>query len=86
MSKDRFAFADADIEQIILMAWADTIPFEAIEREYGLTENEVQKFMRMHQSEQTYRRWRERVTARRGSKSKHGAYTRKTSARQKYPM
>ena len=26
-----------DIEQIILMAWGDTIPFEVIAREYGLT-------------------------------------------------
>jgi len=73
-----------DIEQIILMAWADTIPFETIEREYGLTANEVQKLMRKHQTEKTYRRWRERVTARSGKSSKHEALTTKTSTRQKY--
>ncbi|HMA79191.1 MAG TPA: TIGR03643 family protein [Candidatus Paceibacterota bacterium] len=73
-----------DIEQIILMAWGDTIPFESIEREYGLTEGAVKKLMRAHQSEKTYRRWRERVTARRGPSSKHKQLTRKTSARQKY--
>ncbi len=32
------------------MAWGDTIPFEVIEREYGLTAKEVQKLMRKHQT------------------------------------
>ncbi len=73
-----------DIEQIILMAWGDTIPFEAIFREYGLTENAVRKLMRKHQSPKTYTRWRERVVARRGASSKHERLTTKTSARQKY--
>lgn len=72
------------IEQIILMAWGDTIPFEVIQREYGLTANEVQKLMRKHQSEKTYRRWRERVTSRSGSSSKHESLSTKTSTRQKY--
>lgn len=73
-----------DIEQIILMAWGDTIPFEAIYIEYGLTENQVRKLMRQHQSEKTYRRWRERVTGRSGAKSKHAALTAVTSTRQKF--
>ena len=75
---------EIDIEQIILMAWADTVPFETIEREYGLSENQVRKLMRRHQSEKTYTRWRKRVVSRRGRSSKHGALTAKTSARQKY--
>ncbi len=73
-----------DIEHIILMAWGDTIPFEAITREYGLTENQVRKLMRTHQSEKTYRRWRERVTKRSGASSKHEQLTTKTSMRQKF--
>jgi len=73
-----------DIEQIILMAWGDTIPFEVIRREYGLTANQVQKLMRKHQTEKTYRRWRERVTKRSGPSSKHEALSSKTSTRQKY--
>jgi uncharacterized protein (TIGR03643 family) len=77
-------FTPIDIEQIILMAWGDTIPFEVIGREYGLTANEVQKLMRKHQSEKTYRRWRERVHKRSGRSSKHEALTTKTSTRQKY--
>jgi uncharacterized protein (TIGR03643 family) len=73
-----------DIEQIILMAWGDTIPFEAIKREYGLTENQVRTLMRKHQSEKTYRRWRERVEKRSGLSSKHEQLSTKTSTRQKY--
>ena len=77
-------FTPIDIEQIILMAWGDTIPFEVIQREYGLTANEVQKLMRKHQSEKTYRRWRMRVHNKTGRSSKHEALTTKTSTRQKY--
>ena len=73
-----------DIEQIILMAWGDTIPFETIRLEYGLTEGEVRKLMRTHQSEKTYRRWRERVTKRAGASSKHIRKTRISSTRQKF--
>lgn len=75
---------DIDIEQIILMAWGDTIPFEAIKREYDLTENQVRHLMRKHQSEKTYRRWRERMQDRSGISSKHERLTTKTSVRQKF--
>ena len=77
---------EIDIEQIILMAWGDTIPFEVIHREYGLTENEVRKLMRKHQSAKTYIRWRSRVEhrARNSDNSKHEQLSSKTSTRQKY--
>lgn len=71
------------VEEIIKLAWADTVPFETIKIEYGLTENQVRAFMRKHQSEKTYIRWRERVEARAGSKSKHGRISTKTSSRMK---
>lgn len=73
-----------DIEQIILMAWGDTIPFEVIHREYSLTENQVRSLMRKHQSEKTYIRWRKRVETRNGSSSKHEKLSQKTSTRQKF--
>lgn len=73
-----------DIEHIILMAWGDTIPFEAIFREYGLTENQVRTLMRKHQTEKTYRRWRQRVEKRSGPSSKHEALSTKKSTRQKF--
>ncbi len=70
-----------DIEQIILMAWADTIPFEVIMREYGLNEGEVKKLMRAHQTEKTFIRWRKRVHGREG---KHESLKILSSARVKY--
>jgi len=66
------------------MAWGDTIPFETIEREYSLTANQVQKLMRKHQPEKTYRRWRQRVEKRSGTSSKHERLSSNTSNRQKY--
>ena len=66
-------FTPPEIEQIILMAWGDTISFETIKREWGLTENEVLAFMRANQTPQTYIRWRKRVEGRAGARSKHEA-------------
>ena len=63
-----------DIEQIILMAWGDTIPFETIKLEYNLSETEVRKLMRANQSEKTYIRWRKRVESRSGRSSKTPPY------------
>jgi uncharacterized protein (TIGR03643 family) len=74
----------ADTEQVILMAWGDTIPFETIFLEYHLTEEEVRKIMRTYQSERTYIRWRKRVERRAGESSKHQALSKKTSNRQKF--
>jgi uncharacterized protein (TIGR03643 family) len=83
MSKKR-DFTEIDIEQIVLMAWGDTIPFETIYREYGLTETAVRKLMRTNQTAKTYVRWRRRVESRAGASSKHEALSTKTSNRQKY--
>lgn len=75
-----------DIEQIILMAWGDTISFETIYREYGLTENQVVAFMRKYQSPKTYTRWRVRLAKRTKVQSKHEALTTISSRRQKFPI
>lgn len=77
-------FTPDQIEQIILMAWGDTISFETIQREWGLTENQVVAFMRKHQSPRTYVRWRKRVEGRHGDRSKHESISRVTSRRQKF--
>jgi uncharacterized protein (TIGR03643 family) len=80
----RAAFTSPQIEQIILMAWGDTISFETIFREWGLNENEVVAFMRKHQSPRTYVRWRKRVEGRNGDRSKHETLSKVTSRRQKF--
>tara|TARA_B100001093_G_scaffold69578_1_gene60088 strand:- start:595 stop:831 length:237 start_codon:yes stop_codon:yes gene_type:complete len=57
-----------DIDRIIEMAWEDRTPFEAIEFQYGLKENDVRKIMRTNMKESSFKMWRERV---KGRKTKH---------------
>ena len=78
------SYTTAEIEQIILMAWGDTISFETIKREWGLTQNEVVAFMRHYQSPATYARWRKRVEGRSGDRSKNEKISRVSSRRQKF--
>ena len=60
---------DRDIDRIIEMAWEDRTPFEAIEFQFGLKENDVRKLMRSEMKESSFKMWRERV---KGRKTKHG--------------
>ena len=59
---------DVQIDRIIEMAWEDRTPFEAIELQFGLKENEVRKLMRKHMTESSFKMWRKRV---KGRKTKH---------------
>ena len=80
-------FTPEQTEQIILMAWGDTISFETITREFGLTHNQIVEFMRTNQSPKTYTRWRERSTKNHvGRGGKHESLTTVSSRRQKFPI
>ena len=57
-----------DIDRIIEMCWEDRTPFEAIEHQFGLKEQEAIKIMRENLKPQTFRVWRKRVA---GRKTKH---------------
>ena len=57
-----------NIDRIIEMAWEDRTPFEAIEFQYGLKENDVRKLMRREMKESSFKMWRKRV---KGRKTKH---------------
>ncbi len=46
------------------MAWEDRTPFEAIEFQFGLKENDVRKIMRENMKESSFKMWRERVKGR----------------------
>jgi len=59
---------DDQIDRIIEMAWEDRTPFEAIEFQFGIKENDVRKIMRKHMKESSFKMWRERV---KGRKTKH---------------
>lgn len=56
------------IDRIIEMAWEDRTPFEAIEFQFGIKENDVRKIMRTHMKESSFKMWRKRV---KGRKTKH---------------
>lgn len=60
--------ASETIDRIIEMAWEDRTPFEAIEEQFGLQENQVIALMRREMKASSFHMWRERVT---GRKSKH---------------
>ena len=57
-----------DIDRIIEMAWEDRTPFDAIEYQFGIKENQVRKIMRENLSESSFKSWRKRV---KGRKTKH---------------
>lgn len=57
-----------DISRIIEMAWEDRTPFEAIELQFGLKENDVREIMRREMKSSSFKMWRKRVS---GRKTKH---------------
>jgi len=60
--------SEKDIDRIIEMAWEDRTPFDAIELQYNLKENEVRQLMRKHMKRSSFVMWRKRVKRR---KTKH---------------
>ena len=60
--------SDREIDRIIEMAWEDRTPFEAIEFQFSLKENDVRKIMRSNLKESSFKLWRKRV---KGRKTKH---------------
>ena len=51
------------IDRIIEMAWEDRTPFEAIQFQFGLAENEVIKLMRNELKLSSFNLWRKRVNS-----------------------
>lgn len=65
-------FTDEQIDRIIQMAWEDRTPFEAIEHQFGIKENDVRKIMRKEMKKSSFVMWRERVKSR---KTKHKSFS-----------
>ena len=74
---------EEQIDRIIEMAWEDRTPFEAIEFQFGLKENDVRKIMRKHMKESSFKMWRERVKGRKTKHSKSNPSSRFKSKNQK---
>ena len=62
-------YSEEEIDRIIEMAWEDRTPFEAIEFQFSLTEQEVIKLMRSELKRSSFNRWRKRVNS--GVSQKH---------------
>ena len=50
----------------------DRTPFDAIEFQFGVKENDVRKIMRTHLKESSFKLWRKRV---KGRKTKHSKFS-----------
>lgn len=61
---------DIDIDRIVEMAWEDRTPFDAIERQFGVSEADVIRIMRQEMKRSSFEMWRARVS---GRKTKHQA-------------
>ena len=59
-----------DIDRIIEMCWEDRTPFEAIDYQFGLKEEDSIKIMRQNLKPKSFKVWRERVS---GRNTKHMA-------------
>lgn len=70
MQKKKFIFNAEDTSRIIEMAWEDRTPFEAIEKLFGLNEQQTIRFMRKNMQARSFKLWRARVA---GRKTKHMA-------------
>ena len=57
-----------DIDRLIEMCWEDRTPFEAIENQFGLKEDEAIKIMRNNLKPKSFKVWRKRIS---GRKTKH---------------
>lgn len=51
-------------DRIIEMAWEDRTPFDAIEQQFGLSEQAVIELMRRELKRSSFNRWRTRVSGR----------------------
>ncbi|WP_394993636.1 TIGR03643 family protein [Emticicia sp.] len=64
-SKEKYkALLEEEKDRIVEMAWEDRTPFEAIEVQFGLKEQEVIELMRREMKLSSWRMWRERVQGR----------------------
>lgn len=78
MKKVTPSFSPQEIDRIIEMAWEDRTPFEAIEFQFGIKEQEVIELMRSEMKASSFRMWRKRVQ---GRSTKHAQRCSKDIAR-----
>ena len=68
MQKQKLHLNEEQIDRVIEMAWEDRTPFDAIQIQFGLKEQEVIDLMRREMKSSSFKMWRARVQ---GRKTKH---------------
>ena len=61
MGSESKELTEEQIDRIIEMAWEDRTPFDAIQDQFGLGEDEVKTLMKRELRFSSYKLWRERV-------------------------
>lgn len=72
------ALTEAELDRIVEMAWEDRTPFDAIQAQFNLSEQDVIDVMRQQMKPSSWRMWRARVQ---GRASKHAALSAVDDAR-----
>ncbi len=57
-------FTELEIDRIIEMAWEDRTTFDAIQMQFGISEQEVIEIMRKEMKLSSFKMWRARVQGR----------------------
>lgn len=60
-------------KKLIRMAWSDKTSMKEIEKSFGFSANQVEKFMRFELSEKDYKRWHKRRMTKFNQKSRKAA-------------
>jgi uncharacterized protein (TIGR03643 family) len=79
----KLSLTPEEIDRVIQMAWEDRTPFDAIQTQFGLKEEEVIRLMKREMRLNNWKKWRARVQ---GRKTKHTALTDGTGTRFKCSM
>ncbi len=67
------ALDEKSTKKLIKMAWEDRVSYQEIQKLFGFSPNEVEKFMRKTLSEKDFKRWKLRQAKRFTLKSKKAA-------------
>ena len=66
--KQQREYTQQELDRMVQMGWEDRTPFEAIERQFGISHNDFNKFMRSQMTASSFRMWRKRMN---GRQTKH---------------
>lgn len=69
---------EIEIDRVIEMAWEDRTPFEAINFQFNLSEQEVIQLMRTEMKSSSFKMWRKRVQGRATKHLKKRTFTKGT--------